>query len=439
MTNCWSLSERTGDLTHDLVRGGTNYITFNNGGAGATPIWVTGQEDAGLFGIQFDGTNGASNRAVTGVPDPSTPHSMSIWFYMGTTGSKRTICGYGNDSSNLGHNCVLLATREPAIVRVSTGATIVSAETTAAAYWSHIVYTYDGTTNRLYHQGFEIANSTTAVQGATVNAVTIGENVHTGFPERAGSGQKASDLRFWNRPLTPAEVFAMWNRVSRFLPYYPRPLSLGTGGAVTFSGSGAVTISNATCSGSATFAAGTKTASGAVTISNATASGVALFAPGDKVATGAVTVSNITAEGAATFSPGTKTATGAVSASRATCAGVATSSVPTYTGAGAVSATKATAQGSATFTAPTYTGVGVATVSNALAAGVATRTAPTYTGAGAVTVSRVLASGEVVTVLASGFARITDVRSRSPDIRATGKTATITADAKAPRVNARAR
>ncbi len=227
ITNYWSFSERQGDEIQDRVRN-NNAITLNNGGAGATPSWVSGLDVPGAFFILFDGSNGGSNRAVTGVPNPSTPHSLAVWIDMVSSGALGTLVGYGNDSTNTGHNLVVSAGNTIIVRRVSTGATVVSFAYPAGR-WRHIVYTYDGTNNVLYHNGTQFATTTTAPQGATVNAVTVGENVHTGFPERALNGTRLSSVCFYNRPLRAGEVFSLYDTQSKWGFVRPRKSGLPPG------------------------------------------------------------------------------------------------------------------------------------------------------------------------------------------------------------------
>lgn len=200
-------------------------------------MWTpTGYGNPGAYFIQFDGTNGGSNRSVVGVPDPSTPHSLVLWAAMVSSGSLGTMVGYGNDSTNTGHNFVFSSGNTMIIRRVSTGATVLSFAYPTGE-WRFIVYTYDGTTNTFYHNGIAVATSITAPQGATVNAVTVGENVHTGFPERALSGSKLSSVSFYNRALRPGEVFAMWDVATRWGRERPRKSSgfLGSDAVVSAS------------------------------------------------------------------------------------------------------------------------------------------------------------------------------------------------------------
>lgn len=86
-------------------------------------------------------------------------------------------------------------------------------------FWKHFAYSWDGTTNRLYVNGVEATNNTNARDGTgTITRICVFTNSHdsflTGNTPTGGTG--AADMRVYNRPLAPSEVYALYDPSTRW-------------------------------------------------------------------------------------------------------------------------------------------------------------------------------------------------------------------------------
>lgn len=181
------------------------------------------------------------------------------------------------------------------------------------------------------------------------------------------------------------------------------------GGGDTFTATAAVTISSATCVGSATFAPGTKTATTAVTISGMTCAGSAEFDAPIYDADAAVTISNQTCSGTATFEAPVFEASAAVTISNMVGAGTALFATVIFQANAAVTITNQTCSGDATFVPGSKTAVAAVTITNQVGSGSASFIPQERIASADVTISNQICQGFAFTGPVTLFTANADV------------------------------
>lgn len=345
---------------------------------------------------------------------------------------------------------------------IAVGASYYTARGTrpSSGSWQHWAGTYDGETATLWTNGSSAATDT--LPSGNMAAAPAGTKTYIGnsygAPTRYWNGRLA-EIGLWNRALSADEIAALADGFAPSLfprgliSYWPlmgriSPESDWFGGqtgslvntptaadhppkiirarrrnrvfpvaATTRTGTAAVTVGTATCSGSATSAdpiysgnaavtCGATTASGtaastapiysgnaSVTVGAATCSGAATSTDPVYSGNAAVTIGATTASGTAQFASAIYSGNAAVTCGAATASGTATHTAPIFTGLAAVVTAAVTASGSATHTTPIYSGNAAVTTGPVTATGTATFTSTTRTGTAVVTTGAVIASG----------------------------------------------
>jgi Concanavalin A-like lectin/glucanases superfamily len=102
------------------------------------------------------------------------------------------------------------------------------------AAWHHVLFTYDGTVNRLYLDGVQVASNTNAHQSATPTILTIGAEPQFNFNYLNGV---EDDIRIYNRALSAMEVKQLYNLGAAKIGHSNDvALSIGLVGYWTFDG-----------------------------------------------------------------------------------------------------------------------------------------------------------------------------------------------------------
>ncbi|HVT07673.1 MAG TPA: LamG-like jellyroll fold domain-containing protein [Polyangia bacterium] len=237
----WKLDETTGTSAADSSGSG-NTGTWSSGGVTRTasvPSAITfGDPEA----ITLDGSSGYVTLGAANLPANNAAQSISLWYKGAPNGGNENMISLSNGASS----AVQLGFRGSTLIAWSWGGgTLISTTATNDTNWHHAVYTYDGTTDRIYVDGTLQASGTSTHQTASVTTAYLG-TYNAGGELFAGS---LDDVRVYNRAISAAEVAI---------------LAAGSSPSVT---AGTHTFSTAvTMSGSFTLSTGTVTGGNAINV-----------------------------------------------------------------------------------------------------------------------------------------------------------------------------
>ena len=166
---------------------------------------VTAQIDGGL---DFDGTNDKLRKdSLVDSPAANAPMSFSFWYKVVTnpTGTQQFV---GIQTTSPLGSSVQSQFRSSALgVGKWGGAMLVSATPPTAGIWHHFVYTFDGTTHKLFFDKVIQATSTTAPQTGTPNQINIGS--YSGNSEFF-KGQ-VDNVRIYKQAITESDLATIYN------------------------------------------------------------------------------------------------------------------------------------------------------------------------------------------------------------------------------------
>lgn len=212
-----------------VVGGGAFYdliscrpLTASNG-----PAWSPASRPGGEMMITYNGTTSYHSGTDAGLPAGSSPRSMACWFKVpGTYAGYRTIVGYGNSGSYNEASLILIGTStEVAAIKnkfmfSQWGASACGGTVVTDNQWRHGVFTWDGTTPKIYINGIDdntVITGTFAV-GTTLRSLELGRD-STATNYNNGS---IDDISIYNRALTVNEVM---NLYAESIAGYPTMLS----------------------------------------------------------------------------------------------------------------------------------------------------------------------------------------------------------------------
>ncbi|KUG08426.1 LamG-like jellyroll fold domain-containing protein [Solirubrum puertoriconensis] len=140
-------------------------------------------------------TSAESDKVSVNLNAPAGPFTLEAWvYYSGTAfvngGIFNTIMEFGNDAPWFGVN----QTGELQVYNTVIGGTV------PVRTWTHVAYTWDGTTSRLYIDGNEVKFSTTA---PPTTGTTMGIGYHS---SDTGWQGYLDEVMIWNVARTPAQI-----------------------------------------------------------------------------------------------------------------------------------------------------------------------------------------------------------------------------------------
>jgi len=198
LVGVWPFDEGTGGVTTDLS---------GNGNVGTLVGGVTWT--AGRFGsaLVFDDGTGYVSASANGLPAANAPQSVSWWLNVPTIpNGVADALSLTNDGAHAG---VQPGFRNGRVGVWQWGGTwLVSTAPPSSNAWHHYVYTFDGTTHRLYVDGVSRANSTVTPQSAAPVQLQFGR-WSGGHEYVKGS---LDDVRIYNRALSAAEARVLAGR-----------------------------------------------------------------------------------------------------------------------------------------------------------------------------------------------------------------------------------
>ena len=263
----WKLDEASGTSAADSS-GNANTGTWHGGVSrtASVPATITFTD---AEAITLDGTSGYVTLGTTNLPANNAAQSISLWYKGTPNGGNQNMISMSNGSSS----AVQLGFRGSTLIAWSWGGgTLISTTATNDSNWHHAVYTYDGTTDRIYVDGALAASGTSTHQTAAVTAAYLG-TYNAGGELFAGS---LDDVRVYNRAISATEVAILAAGSSPSV----------TAGTQTFSTSvtmsGSFTLSTGTVAGTNAFNVGGSwtntgasfTGSGTVTLQSTSAGNI---------------------------------------------------------------------------------------------------------------------------------------------------------------------
>ncbi|MDO8728838.1 MAG: LamG domain-containing protein [bacterium] len=186
----WSFDGKDVAGVTALDRSGNN----NNGTLTGGPTRAIGKIGQGL---SFDGFNDYVNTGIANLPSTNAPKTFSLWVYRrsSTSGVPLSIGGNSCNVEYFRGNGTLYKCGDSPIVSPNI---FVSNNV-----WTHIVYTFDGTTNKLYLNGALNGSSVTAHDAGAITNSNIGRRSIGSTYEFDG---EIDDVRVYNRALTGDEI-----------------------------------------------------------------------------------------------------------------------------------------------------------------------------------------------------------------------------------------
>lgn len=195
----WKLDEGMGTSTADSSGSGNN-------GALTGATWVTagypGADYANPAALRFDG-NDHVQLGTMRLPANNRAQTLSLWLnYASIPDANGQVCLAITDGQAGGER-LKLGFKEGRLAAFKSGnpPTLVDAAPPAPG-WHHLVYTYDGTTNRLYVDGTQRATSTTAPDTGPASNARLGANFDGSEPFTG----LLDEVRVYDRALSAAEV-----------------------------------------------------------------------------------------------------------------------------------------------------------------------------------------------------------------------------------------
>jgi hypothetical protein len=159
---------------------------------------------AGISNSALSLTGNGSTATIPNLPLGNSARTVSMWFRLGTLNSNYNfLFSYGTGSAPYGAFVV------PTFVNAFAPNHQVTSPH-VANQWYHYVFSYDGTTSRIYRNGILIGTSTVAV-----NTVNNSNLFRLGLSETGVTGYfngAIDDLKIYNRALSANEVYEVYGQ-----------------------------------------------------------------------------------------------------------------------------------------------------------------------------------------------------------------------------------
>jgi hypothetical protein len=197
----WLFDEGKGPTAFDSSGKG-NHGTLNSG-----VKWVRGVSGSALG---FDGSTGFVSLGVSGLPASEAPKTVAWWQWVDKSlDGYHMMIGFSDIEKDMGLHSIIYNGKLG--MNIWGGAFLAAIDPPPGNQWLHLVYTYDGKTNRLYLNG-ELKDTTTAspLKGA-VKRFELGRwgGSRPGAPADGHFAGILDEIRIYDRPLGEAEVRAL--------------------------------------------------------------------------------------------------------------------------------------------------------------------------------------------------------------------------------------
>jgi hypothetical protein len=350
-----------GKYLYDVV--GTHHGTLTN-----SPKWLESSRPGGYGALSFDGADDYVNCGTSTTLVPAAAMSCEAWFRADESGGDfwLLLVSRWGQTTNSFHFSALDGGggRNPRIflnLSISGVVNLTSTLGFASGAWTHVLWSYDGSTLAIYLNGQPAG--TLSCSGSILNTATdqvfIGQNVATDHFFKGLIDQ----VSIFNRALSATEVKNLYKESLLGYPNelnYIQPNLLTLDAAPSGNPTGTATLVNqkSQISSSGTFAVSTYT--GSANLNN----------------------QKSTLSGSGSFTAPVYTGTGILTNQKSTLSSVGSFVAPTYTGSGSLSNQKSTVTLNGTFTAPVYTGTSVLSNQKSQLVTTGSFAPPIYSGSG---------------------------------------------------------
>ncbi|HVZ88724.1 MAG TPA: LamG domain-containing protein [Polyangia bacterium] len=192
----WKLDEGGGTTLRDWSTTG-NTATLAGGSTWTAASTTIGFDNAAA--VAFDGASGsaASVASVASLPKANAAQSISVWAKLSSTTGTQTMVAMTASGS-----AIKLGISGGAIAVSKSSATLIQAAAPSTGAWHNIVFTSDGTNDKLYIDGTVTTGSAVAHDTATPTAAFLGGASAT----TENFNGSLDDVRVYNVTLTAAQV-----------------------------------------------------------------------------------------------------------------------------------------------------------------------------------------------------------------------------------------
>jgi hypothetical protein len=157
--------------------------------------------------LRFDGDDDFVALGTANLPANDQPQSVTVWFAFTDSmpGERRVAVSLG-DGQAAGSR-LKLGLRDQRIAAWTGNDDDLVTTALMPPGWHHLAYTFDGSTHRLFVDDLQRATSTTPpTTGAIANA-----RLGADFDNAEDFAGQLDDIRIYSRPLTAAEVAALFD------------------------------------------------------------------------------------------------------------------------------------------------------------------------------------------------------------------------------------
>jgi hypothetical protein len=197
----WKLDETSGNAAADSVNG------LNNGtvsGAARVEGGFPNARYPNPGSLRFDGDNDFVELGTRSMPANNQRQSVAFWVNIAAMPTNNRVC-FSLTSGEGGGSRLKIGFKDNRVTAWKGGDDDLVSAPAVGPGWHHYVYTYDGTTHRLFLDGVQRGTSTTAPDtGAVGNA-----RIAAIFNNAENFQGQIDEVRVYNRPITAAEVAAL--------------------------------------------------------------------------------------------------------------------------------------------------------------------------------------------------------------------------------------
>ena len=193
----WKLDEGQSTTARDVSGSGNTGTLSATGSTWTNPPAGVTFDDAAA--VKLDGATGYVSLGTTNLPAANGTETISAWVKLGSTSGTQDFVALGDGA---GHGVKLGLNGGTLAAFTWAGASLVTGTTPVDGAWHNVVYSYDGTNNRLYVDGLAVPSTTTAHQSASTTVAYLG--TYDGASELYNGA--IDDVRVYNTALSTAQV-----------------------------------------------------------------------------------------------------------------------------------------------------------------------------------------------------------------------------------------